>query len=610
LESDLWFGEYNPNGYPETIDLDINFVDGSYHFINISGMRGPVNGVSRSFNDYSNRIQMFDGQTYNLFITDSDPFEGYSNCKSTTRASGMEMFGEICTDKSVYPQGESINFRYRMPTGQTLYDHYFPGDYWYLWIYDKDNLLWDTTWWDGGQSADNYAYVDNYRLSLDANYHYFYWSYNPSGDGYKTVTGGVDEYKAILGHAGGHLFGWDINYVSVDFRITKDDFTPHGNITSITPDPPQLGQLTNISFNANNNGYLTYRNLFSAPETEITITNFQKFSGQEFVNWQFWEFGVYELKLYVANGIEFSLVDSYTVSVTDINGTYGGYGYNVEFLTSEPYRAVAGYDTLFVTYRSLDENGTIIIKDPRGQQTAYSTKVGVKYGILNITIPGYAEIGEWNITLNGVDTLYSNFYVVADENNYIEFRRNIYYDNEFFDIKLKHDKKVEVVFHKDGLPYGRDWYLDVGIFPQGIYDVPIDVVIPTKGTWKVELWQVNNFVKIKKLAEDTTTVIETPLELLTDGGYQDIFAMLTQGASSIAGGEFGLAFMALIFILATIVALAQFKLKNDTIFLGAIAMMLFMTFIGWLPIWITVISIILAGFLFSSAFSKKLKIGS
>lgn len=622
IYSDLWSGDYNSN-YDFLYDVTLEGLDisenGEWHYINFTNAVGNLGSGLIVYYNSSNYIQLYPGQTYTVYLsTENLEYGGFSNCGTKwgmpwdTEEFGDPGWRSICTDKEWYTQGESVTFRYVAPNPQWLFDWGSPSGDYFIWIYDVNNLglwIWET---DGGIHADNYAYMDDWAVSLDNNYHYKPWNYNATGEsGYKTVTGGVNEYHAFMGHRGGGFFDTDYTLTQgPTFYIQTGDYTPYGNITSVSPSNPMLGQFVNISFNANNNGYLTVKNVLAPGDTEETITNFQRFTGIESVNRQFFEFGSYELRLYVSSGLEYTIVDTETFDITDVNGSFGDFGYGIEFLSIEPARAVAGYDVVFISYRSLDSTGEINVLDARGQTTSYGALVGEKRGVLNITLPNHAAIGEWNITLTTANnTLYSSFQVIAEENNYVEFYSNVFLEGEQFRLKLKHSKKVELVFYKDGQAIGTDWYLDIGTLASGIYPVPLTTVTLTPGSWKVEMWEVNNFVKIRKMAEDTCIVIERPIGSITEGGYDDIFSMLTIGAASFAGEGFGLAFMAIIFILVTIVALANLKLKNDTIFFGAIIMALFMAFIGWLPIWIVVIAIILSGLLFSSAFSKKLKIG-
>lgn len=625
IRSDLLGGfSYNPTEeYGTTITISgLTFVNGDYHFINLSFMSGFKNQEfeSKHYFDSDNYLQLFDGQTFIIFISDSvTGYGGFGNCGSEwgmpfdTEEFGDPGWRSLCTDKEWYTQGESINIRYVAPDPQWLLGWGAPTGNYFVWIYDVNNLglwVWET---DGGQSADNGDYLDTFAVSLDNTYHYLHWDYD-SGEtfGYKTVDGGIDEYKMFIGHRGGGFFNTDYTLTQgPSFFIETGAYTPLGNITSISPTEPKLGQFVNISFEANNNGYLTVRNILAPGETEQVITNFQRFEGIEHVNWQFFEFGSYELNLYVSSGIEFTVVDTATFDITDINGSFGDFGFGIEFLTVEPERVIAGFDVVFINYRSLDDTGEIKVIDARGQTTSYGTVIGQKRGVLNITVPNHASIGEWNVTLTTANnTLYSSFQVIAEENNWVEFYSNVFLENDQFRLKLKHDKKIELVFSKDGQEIGTDWYLDSGILPGGIYPVPLTTVTLSPGNWKVEMWQVNNFVKIKKLAEDTCVVIEVPAGTLTEGGNQNVFQMLTAWGSIFADGEFGLAFMAIIFIIVVIIALAQYKIKNDTIFFGGILMALFMAYIGWLPVWIVVLAIVIAGILFSNAFSKKIGIGS
>ena len=518
IYSDLWNGDYNTNmdfgsGLITLENLSIP-QSGSWHYFNFSDIVGYVNGQYRLYTNSSNLLHVYPTQEFTIHISDSTYTSvTYTNVKHDTTANEPCM---LASDKRMYTQGESVNFQYKVPTAQQLSKiWYLPTSYYYLWIYDVDNLGWLFQATDGGLSADNYAYRSNYAISLDGVEHYLQWNYDATEvSGYKTVTGGIDQYKAYIGHRGGGLFGADIILVGkLEFFIEGGIFTANGNITSVSPVSPELGQKATITFDVNNNGYMTVRNLLAPQETEIILTSFAKFTGSKQVNYTFWDFGEYKLDLYVSDGINYTSVDSTTVSVTTTNGSYGGFGYNVEFLTVEPARAIAGFDTIFINYRSLNSNGIILVNDSRGQQTPFSTQVGIKTGVLNISLPNYAEIGEWKITLKANSTLNTTFQVVAEENNWVEFGKNIFYPDEPFEIELKHDRKIEVVFYKDNVAYGSDWYLDTGLLPSGIYEVPRDKAFPEIGDWKVEIWQVNNFIKIQKLAQDTCKVIQRPSDV-------------------------------------------------------------------------------------------------
>lgn len=516
IHSDLWGGDYSPTSYfGDTITLENLDLppSGSWHWFNFTGISGYAGGSTKVYQNSTNYLFIYPTQTFTIYITDVViPDSDYSNCK-TCQGGLLTYPTELCTDKDSYVQGESINFRYKTPTMAQLKSVPFtPWNYYYLWIYNINNLhwLWGTT--DGGQSQENWQTSNYNTIGLDGIYHTLQWNYNATGEsGYKTVTGGIDEYKAYVGHAQGGLFGFDsILCGDLQFHIIGGIFNPSGNITSVSPSSPELGQRTQITFDVNNHGYMSSRNLLAPLDTELTITTFAKFSGSRQVNYTFWDFGEYLITLYVSDGFDYTAVDTETVSITTLNGSYGGFGYDVEFLTCEPARVIAGFDTLFVNYRSLSSNGYILVNDSRGQQTPYSTKVGIKTGVLNISIPNYAEIGKWNITLFGNSTLYSSFQVVAEENNWVEFYKNIFYDDEQFYIELKHDRKIKVVFYKDDVAYGRDWFLDIGILTAGIFPVPVDIAYPEIGEWKVQIIQVNDFIKKQLLAEDTCTVKQRP----------------------------------------------------------------------------------------------------
>jgi len=328
--SDLWTGELYTQGgvgtYTHVLTIDDDFAPGSYHWFNFTNVIGWPNGYSGEsvpYPDSTNYLQCYAGQTFTILLNPIDIYGGFSNCREgglcPDNDFGDSCFIELCTDKQWYTQGETVSFRYSMPTAQWLYTHGEPSADYELWIYDKDNLgwLWGET--DGGDGADNGNHLANYTISLDGQYHYLNWVYNPSGDGYKTVTGGIDGYRAFIGvkNAGSVFWGLitvDAIYAKIDFNIEGGIFTPSGNITSVSPDPAYLGQQVAINFNVNNNGYMTVRNLLSSEDTAETIETFPKFTGTETTYYSFWQYGRYIITLYVSDGIGFTNVDTYQIS--------------------------------------------------------------------------------------------------------------------------------------------------------------------------------------------------------------------------------------------------------------------------------------------------------
>lgn len=523
ISSDLWEGELALSG---SLDIEITghtLGDGAYHWINLTQVIVWRDGRSWAYNDLNYRLQIYNRQTISLtvyMIDFADPTDDFPNYLEKS----VPFYAFLGTDKSFYDEGETVLIMYRCPTPSVLQNNGYPSQDYYIWMYDDATQPWYYRT-DGGVSSVNYDNIENYKCILDNQYHIVSIPYGGSY-GYHDVNGGLDKYNLYIGHAGGGFpFGWFDTCIIADLElwVTDDTFEAHGNISNVNPNTPWLGQVINFTIDANNDGRMTWENINDPRGVENPIESFSKFTGNKHINYQFWDYGQYLIRLYVNEFDEEIEVDSTTLDITDKNGTYGIWGYGVEFLTSEPNRVIAGHDTVRITYRTLKTDGDteIIIYDARNQRTQFSTTVNEGAGTLNISIPNYAEIGLWRVQMFGNDTLYTNFSVVADEYNYIEFARNDFYEGEAFEIKLKHNVRVEIVFYKDGVATGRDWLLEQGVNELGFYIVPLEIATPTEGNWRIELWQVNDLIKQRLLASDVATVYvqasDDPSQNIDDG---------------------------------------------------------------------------------------------
>jgi hypothetical protein len=390
-------------------------------------------------------------------------------------------------------------------------------------------------------------------------------------------------------------------------------WTPSGNISGISPTTPMIGQQVTFTIDANNFGQLEYKQVDAAAWHRIS--HFEVFTGNRQINFTFWSFGIYNIQLLVSDGYTFVEVDSAILWVNLTNDTAGGHGYNVEFLQAQPHRAIAGWDTMHITYRTLKNNANLKIRNARGETTIYSTQLNAGYGVHKFALPNWAAIGPWNVSLEGNDTIYTEFYVIADENNFVEFTKNTYYDTEPFEIYLRHDQPVIVQFLHNGDPVGADLYLDTGQHPNGIMQVEAYTANPEPGNWSVELYSSNDRIKRQLLARDNCEVIYNSAAREAEykkEGYDSILAMIAMAAPLFGGGEAGFWFLSL-FILIGVVGMVLYmggnKIKNDTIFLLLILTTLCLTMIGWLPWWVAIVAIIIAALAIGPTFTKKMGFG-
>lgn len=506
LSSDLWGDDYLNGDYSENpIQISTEYSIGSWHWINLTYPIGVVNGEIAAWRNYSLHTRIYPDNVFNIYLTrygqTSDA--GWSNCISP-KETYCDIFVDLCTDKQIYEYGEQTLIRFYLPEFQEMFNcQWIDGDNYQLWIYDTDDLgYWGET--DGGTSA-TFTYPEDEVFNPDTGGQYTYINWNAP-----EPTGGVDSYRMYIGHEEGGLFGRDYSLAELDFAVRNATFTPEGNIQSMSPNPAFIGQNVNISWTANNDGKVTYKNLLNPDGTEQTLTTFERaVDGHVYhTDKQFIYFGVYDIKLYVNGQIGFDEVDTARLYVNSTNDTIGSYGYGVEYLQVNPERAIGGYDNMQITYNTLKNDTVVIVKDSRNQRTIHSFLLDKGFGTKNFQLPNRASIGEWNITMHANETLYTTFQVVADENNYIEFGKNSYYDNELFNVKLKHDRKVEIEFLKDGEGRGKNWFLQESQKNYGFFEVSQDIVIPEPGEWTVNLYEVNELVRRELLATDTCVVLE------------------------------------------------------------------------------------------------------
>jgi hypothetical protein len=211
------------------------------------------------------------------------------------------------------------------------------------------------------------------------------------------------------------------------------------------------------------------------------------------------------------------------VNSTTGNGTYG---YNVEYLDPERKQIVAGLHPLEFVYSTMKSGFTdFIIKNPDGDTTRYSTRiVSPARGIYSHMLPSTVPIGRWNVTMIANETFSFSFYVVADENNYIDFVKMEYKEGEQFQVYVVHDTRCLLKFFMEDsngnyVAKGSKTFIEKDV-PNGLITIEHEIVAPSSGNWKVEMWECDNRIEIRKLSEYycTVSVTVTPINIPTNTG--------------------------------------------------------------------------------------------
>lgn len=618
IESDFLPIGYKSNEiWGHTLEIVSYWNLDDWGYINFNDLFGNLgSGQTVTYNNYEWFGQLLNNKHYRINLGEVNEFDGFENQKKRDLAAGSVT---LATDKEYYDPGEVVKIRYSLPSHTQLDQSGYDPSGWEIWVYNDDKrfspgpfgflAIWET---DGGNSAD---YVYSIPMGhYDNNYHVITHEFPEPTDGFS-------HYKTYIAKEGWPLDNFLIQD-PVRFYIVEDGASgPSGNITAISPAVPEVGQEAIITFNASNRGQISYRSAGS--NIWRLIGTFGKYTGNQEIPYTFWREGLYYLKLEVSGPQEdFIIIDeSFNFWVNDTLDAYGGAGYNQEYLEVNPARAVAGEDIIFIKYKSLVNDSGLIITDARGQRTLHSTTLMNKSGTYSFKLAPYAAIGPWNVTFFANNTLYSGFNVIAEANNYIEFDRNVYYNYDYkskaygeFQIIIRHDLPVKLIFYKENNEEGTDIILDRNETPQGLITIPVDQIRPEVGNWRVEMYELGaGLIQKRLLSFDNCTVKQGKItqEELKEPGYDDILSILALGGEIFGGGEFGLMFMALIFMVIIVFLLTGFndkkpgKAQNDVTFLVAIAFMLFFAVIGWLPIWLAVVAIVISAFLFSDALSKK-----
>lgn len=492
FESDLWLGDYDSEANTMTLTVTADFVEGSLHTFSLHGVyfdsfEGFVDTDAITFSRIDLSFTVYNGQTFNIFISDTSEAEVYSQCASEIHCDKVVT---VCTDSDSYTKGEQVRIKYNIPSQRELHDCGLASDGWKLIVKHGWMDFWAYGWGDftGEEyyTTDITVYGTENEINIDSNDLFMH--------------GGVNSYRIYIGIQGGwpgmnsYLFDTEFN-----FLVTNGTFTPSGSITSVSPTEPFIGQKVTFAWTANNNGKIMYRNLLYPEEPENIISDFEKPLGTAFANHTFYKYGTYLITLYIWNGEE---LDSQDNSLVFVNATGENFsGYNAEFCEILRYRLIAGYDSCNIVYQSFNASTLFRIMSPRGEVTSYSQlRVGGQ-GTLTFFIQPDSPIGTYNVTMYGNETFYTSFNVVASEGNWIEFTKNVYYDNEAFGLYIRHDKTVSLTFYKNDIAQGKTLFMEENEHVAGEISINPDTITPTSGEWRVEMWEINNRARIRELAQ-------------------------------------------------------------------------------------------------------------
>jgi hypothetical protein len=420
-----------------------------------------------------------------------------------------DLICEISTDKNVYTSGEQMIITYKIPSIQEFDEADMDTSGWQLTIH-KSGIGWYNRLYGDFTSDAEYVVPND---DFDIIYGYtaiIYLDVDNLG-----LSAGVNDFEINIGHIGGGLL-WQNRYLTLAwneglwFKVINGTFTPNGTIADIEPDYPLIGERTLISFTANNRGKLVYQDLLDLTHQEYVITTFEKPTGAVFVNTSFYSIAPYKVTLYVWDGYQLQDVDNAFVQVNGSGENYSGY--NIEYCEISKDRYIAGFSYAEIAYHSLNTTATFIIKTPKDERSRYSTILTETEGVYRFKIDAFSQIGKYNVTFIGLDTYYSYFYVVYNENNYIEFAKNVFTTNENFVLFVRNDVRIGLTFyqkdmHDNYVPRGENIYFTENTIASYV-TIDKSQVKPEIGEWRVEMWQVNDRARIRLLATWDCTVIQ------------------------------------------------------------------------------------------------------
>lgn len=508
---DLWSGDYpgfEGGCHGSTITVEgYNYDTGSKHQFGFLYPIGCVNGEVRGYTTWIKNVTLYPGRTYSIFLSefgyDDENLIGICNMDRWGDEFGGDPFDTFfCIEFENYSMGQTLRTKYRLPTEYWMLHNGYSTENYEFQLHDKSKYPWENpvkTW----DLSDYNGFTGDYETDFQIEV--------------STDNGFAEVPRQYHLKIASNLWNPWIN--SPDFFVGTDEWDPSGEILSVNPDPPAYGQETQISFIANNTCKLKLTNPGSGFEEwseeylYSTQTHFYHFNPLAF--------GYWNVELFVeVHNESFVLVDNYGFTVVNDSGEPGEPAYNVEYLYIPDYRIIAGGNqTVNIQYRILSAEGWLNITSPRDEQTPYSTSINASGRQHVFTLKPPIPLGTWNVSMVGQNTFYSTFNVIAEENNYVEFVKNEYYEDEPFTVLLKHSYYVALRFYKDDIAVGESWRLREGQYPfETNLPVPYQYARPSVGNWRVELWRVNQELQMYKLAEWSCRVIPSPA---TDDGIPD-----------------------------------------------------------------------------------------
>lgn len=504
-------------GSSEDIPITAVFNQGESYSVHIVGadegyIPACIDGTWTNFESKDKDITLYAGQTYDfwLYPLDYTGQQDYSICNTGWCWKCDNVEPKFCLAKTDYAYDEPITIKYKFPHPKYLLECGKPTTGYIISLYDPDNKPFPFY-----PSPDNDLYTWKQSQSdfyVDGEWHYL--QFNTST--YYGIKKSYARYFLHFYHT--DLFDM-MDCPSPAFAVTGETFTPEGSIISISPANPKMNQEIEISFTANTTGDLYIEHDISGDWVKLPYVYS---SGTHLSYYTPMLPDTYTVILYSDYQDTVLDTDSFTCSGDfDLSG-YAGY--NVEYLEMFEYRFIAGDPNRNVTikYRAL-KNGTLVIQTPRGENSSYSTAVNTSGRMHSFHLPSNAPIGEWNVTLFANSTHYTSFNVVSEENNYVEFGKNVYYDNEQFNLLIKHTYYVGILFKWNGVAQGETWRLaDTQYTYERNLPVPKTIANPKGkiGTWTVELWRLNFENKQYILASHVCTVEIYVAPLDTEGGFQ------------------------------------------------------------------------------------------
>jgi len=506
FKSSLWSGEYYYDcSYGKTITIQATFDNGDYHWLNFTGafedeFEGKVNGEEITFKGLHKRQKMYKGQTYYIYL---EP-EGWTSDPDWEWCDRLEFgnfwdkyMGWICLDSPVYDYGETVQILYKLPSRKWLHDRGLPSNGWKMDIKEEKGIF-DEVKYTFYQSKGELIFDGEYHTNLE---------FDADAD-YGIETYYADYYFHFINDQWGIYNEPQTKY----WTCTGSAFEPTGEIVSVSPANPYIGQGVEIGITANNKGHL---DILHVPSQKIVFTEtFEKFDGVLTITTYPHLLGYHEISLYVHPWNNESR-DTDDFLVTEYGGNYSDLGYDIEYLYIPDYRYIAGFDNVTIYYNTFKTDSKLYIYSPKGSTTFYSTSLDKAYGKYEFKTDIWMDIGIWTVRLEALnDTLNESFNIIAQEHNWIEFSKNVFYTDEYFKVIVKHNLRVILVFKKWDesldiyIPQGEDTLIEAHV---DIDTVKVIKNVPlTEGSWKVEMWEVNDRVRERKLAEWECSVITRP----------------------------------------------------------------------------------------------------